>query len=210
MKRVISGIKDLVSAFSGPGLKMNMGKYMMRDMFANVSNYLRILDKIGKDKYISAMMKGVKSNDPVAKMASGITILANALDKMSKSMSKFNKTMMSVDETKIRSFGEITKNLFSGTNTEELLKSMTGLMNMMNNSESANKVKKGQGNNQRQDVLSNKILQTKGKMVLTSGKHGNPLQQMDKLIDVLLAFKQDVKRIETMIRHKNSDFSSNI
>ena len=210
LKRVISGIKDLVSAFSGPGLKMNMGKYMMRDMFANVSNYLRILDKIGKDKYISAMMKGVKSNDPVAKMASGITILANALDKMSKSMSKFNKTMMSVDETKIRSFGEITKNLFSGTNTEELLKSMTGLMNMMNNSESANKVKKGQGNNQRQDVLSNKILQTKGKMVLTSGKHGNPLQQMDKLIDVLLAFKQDVKRIETMIRHKNSDFSSNI
>jgi hypothetical protein len=144
-------------------------------------------------------------------MSSGITILANALDKISKSMSKFNKTMMSIDETKIRSFGEITKNLFSGTNTDDLLKSMTGLMTMMNNSESGNnRVKKTQGNNQRQDVLSNKILQSKGKMVLTSGKHGNPVQQMDKLIDVLLAFKQDVKRIETMIRHKNSDFSSNI
>ena len=211
IKRVISGIKDLVSAFSGPGLKMNIGKNMMRDMLANVSNYLRIVNTIGKDKFISGMMKGVKSNDPVAKMASGITILANALDKMSKSMSKFNKTMMSIDETKIRSFGEITKNLFSGTNTDELLKSMTGLMAMMNNSESGNnRVKKTQGNNQRQDVLSNKILQTKGKMVLTSGKHGNPLQQMDTLIDVLLAFKLDVKRIETMIRHKNSDFSSNI
>ena len=47
-------------------------------------------------------------------------------------------------------------------------------------------------------------------MAITSGKHGNPLQQMDKLIDVLLAFKLDVKRIETMMRHKNSDFSSNI
>ena len=210
LKRVISGIKELVSAFSGPGLKMNMGKYMMRDMFANVSSYLRIVDKIGKDKYISGMMKGIKSNDPVAKMASGITLLATALDKMSKSMSKFNKTMMSVDETKIKSFGDITKNLFSGTNTEELLKSMTGLMNMMNNSESSNRVKKGQGNNQRQEVLTNKILPLKGKMAITSGKHGNPLQQMDKLIDVLLAFKQDVKRIETMIRHKNSDFSSNI
>ena len=211
VKRVISGIKDLVSAFSGPGLKMNIGKNMMRDMLANVSNYLRIVNTIGKDKFISGMMKGVKASDPVAKMASGITILASALDKMSKSMSKFNKTMMSIDETKIRSFGEITKNLFSGTNTEELLKSMTGLMTMMNNNtESGNKVKKSQGNNQRQDVLTSKILPIKGKMALTSGKHGSPLQQMDKLIDVLLAFKQDVKRIETMIRHKNSDFSSNI
>jgi hypothetical protein len=210
LKRVISGIKDLVSAFSGPGLKMNIGKNMMRDMLANVSNYLRIVNTIGKDKFISGMMKGVKASDPVTKMASGITILATALDKMSKSMSMFNKTMRSIDETKIRSFGEITKNLFSGTNTDELLKSMTGLMSMMNNSESGNKVRKSQGSNQRQDVLTGKILPVKGKMVITSGKHGNTLQQMDKLIDVILAFKQDVKRIETMIRHKNSDFSSNI
>jgi hypothetical protein len=211
MKRVISGIKDLVSAFSGPGLKMNIGKYMMRDMYKNVSNYLRIVDMIGKDKYISSMMKGIKTNDPIAKMASGITILANALDKISKSMSKFNKTMMSIDETKIKSFGDITKNLFSGTNTDDLLKSMTGLMTMMSGSDSYNnKVKKSQGGNQRQDVVTNKLLPLKGKMAITSGKHGNPLQQMDKLIDVLLAFKLDVKRIETMMRHKNSDFSSNI
>jgi hypothetical protein len=211
MKRVISGIKDLVSAFSGPGLKMNIGKYMMRDMYKNVSNYLRIVDMIGKDKYISSMMKGIKTNDPIAKMASGITILANALDKISKSMSKFNKTMMSIDETKIKSFGDITKNLFSGTNTDDLLKSMTGLMTMMSGSDSYNnKVKKSQGGNQRQDVVTNKLLPLKGKMAITSGKRGNPLQQMDKLIDVLLAFKLDVKRIETMMRHKNSDFSSNI
>ena len=210
INNLVKGIKTLVGAFSKINFKMPIKSNMVSEMSRNVSNYLRIIETIAKDKTLGSLVKNVKTGDPVARMANGIVLMAKALDRMSKSISKFNKTMMSIDETKIKSFGEITKNIFTGGgNPEDILKTMSSMMNMMSGQNANVKVKKSTIS-EKQNVMAaaSKISSIKGTMQMTSGKHGSPIQQMDKMIDVLLAFKLDVKRIESMLRQKEGFSSS--
>jgi hypothetical protein len=211
INNLVKGIKTLVGAFSKINFKMPIKSNMVSEMSRNVSNYLRIIETIAKDKTLGSLVKNVKTGDPVARMANGIVLMAKALDRMSKSISKFNKTMMSIDETKIKSFGEITKNIFTGGgNPEDILKTMSNMMNIMSGQNSNVKVKKSSiGEKQNVMAAASKISTIKGAMQMTNGKHGSPIQQMDKMIDVLLAFKSDVKRIESMLRQKEG-FSSSI
>lgn len=177
----------------------------MKKMSKNIFYYMAISEKLSERSSMKNLLKNAAFGDPISNIASSMTKLAIAYDKMGNSLMKFGRAVNQLDEKKVKMFKGLSNNMIS-RGEKGLGESVSGALGS---------VVSGVGGLVSGALGGLTSLVTPGSDKKTSkkdrehkGKYGNINQQMDKLIETIMVLTSNTKSLEKFIQEKLSDNTS--
>lgn len=169
----------------------------MKNMSSNLYYYMKFAEKLKETNGLKSLVKGAVFGDPITNIATSMTKLAIAYDRMATSLMKFNNAINSLDEKKINTFKGLNNNIIRKV-TKEVGQNV---------------------NNSPMQSLNTPNLTTTGMNSLTSmsmpgdkkkeapvkhprGKHGTAPEQFDKMIDLLYKLISNSKYLDKYLVQK--------
>jgi hypothetical protein len=109
--RVVSNISNIGNILSKGNFSQTIDPGFMKKLSPNILGYVALANYIKKVTG-SGLMSGLKgTQDPITKVAIGMSMLAKSYDKLSKSIKGFGSAINEIDEAKINLFRSLTGNL---------------------------------------------------------------------------------------------------
>ena len=186
--------------------QVNIDPDYMKKMSKNIFYYMAISDKLRQNTSMKTLLKNAAFGDPISNIASSMTKLAIAYDKMGNSLMKFGRAVNQLDEKKVKMFKGLSNNMIN-RGEKGLGESVSGALGTVISG--AGNLVGGVLGGLTSLVAPKADKRNTGKKEKESkGKYGNMNQQMDKLIETVMLLTSNTKSLEKFIQEKLSDNTS--
>ena len=186
--------------------QVNIDPDYMKKMSKNIFYYMAISDKLRQNTSMKTLLKNAAFGDPISNIASSMTKLAIAYDKMGNSLMKFGRAVNQLDEKKVKMFKGLSNNMIN-RGEKGLGESVSGALGTVISG--AGNLVGGVLGGLTSLVTPKADKRNAGKKEKESkGKYGNVNQQMDKLIETVMLLTSNTKSLEKFIQEKLSDNTS--
>jgi uncharacterized protein YukE len=190
----------------GNAFQVNIDPDYMKKMSKNIFYYMAISDKLKQNTSMKTLLKNAAFGDPISNIASSMTKLAIAYDKMGNSLMKFGRAVNQLDEKKVKMFKGLSNNMIN-RGEKGLGESVSGALGTVISG--AGNLVGGVLGGLTSLVAPKADKRNIGKKEKESkGKYGNMNQQMDKLIETVMLLTSNTKSLEKFIQEKLSDNTS--
>ena len=169
----------------------------MKNMSSNLYYYMKFAEKLKETNGLKSLVKGAVFGDPITNIATSMTKLAIAYDRMATSLMKFNNAINSLDEKKI--------NTFKGLNSNMIKRVVKEAGDNVNNSPIQTLNSPNLPNGVMNSLTSLSVPGDKRKEVPkkeSRGKHGTAPEQFDKMIDLMYKLISNSKYLDKYLRQK--------
>ena len=185
--------------------QVNIDPDYMKKMANNIFYYMAISDKLRKNTSMKTLLKNAAFGDPISNIASSMTKLAIAYDKMGNSLMKFGRAVNQLDEKKVKIFKGLSNNMIS-RGEKGLGESVSGAIGGVVSGVGG--LVSGALGGLTSLVTPKSDKKTSKKDREHVGKYGNMNQQMDKLIETVMVLTSNTKSLEKFIQEKLGDNTS--
>jgi len=201
-KGMVNFAKELQKGVDAFQIKIDPN--FMKNMSSNIYYYMTLANKLNSGNGLKSLVKGAVFGDPMTNIASSMTKLAIAYDKMGNSLMKFNKAVNSLDEKKISAFKGLNSNMIN-----RVIKNSDSNVNNTNpNASNIGLVGGAIGNLTSIAVPGDK--RKDGGKKESRGKHGTTNEQNDKMIDLLYKLIHNTGYLDKYLKEKlNGDDGNN-
>ena len=196
-KNLVKFAKELSKGSNA--FKVKIDPDFMKNMSSNIHYYMALANKLNNGANLKNLIKGAVFGDPMSYVASSMTKLAIAYDKMANSLMRFNRAINSLDEKKI--------NTFKGLNNNMIKRGIKYLEGSSNNINMPNQ-------NLPNNNLFGSMVNTLSPMSVPGdkrkdaskkeprGKHGTTNEQFDKMIDLLYKLIGNSRYLDKYLKEK--------
>ena len=185
--------------------QVNIDPDYMKKMSKNIFYYMAISDKLRQSTSMKTLLKNAAFGDPISNIASSMTKLAIAYDKMGNSLMKFGRAVNQLDEKKVKMFKGLSNNMIS--RGEKGLGASGGASGGVIGGVIGGVVGGALGG-LTSLVTPKSDKKTSKKDKDHTGRYGNINQQLDKLIETVMVLNSNTKSLEKFIQEKLSDNTS--